>query len=596
MPNFFRLSDGSVPLLDTEGKPLRLPEADAVKAIQDGTATADTTEDTRKRFKIRTLDPAEATDAPVLAATLGAASDFTLGGTDVLARVIGGEEAGGALKTLEESNPIASTIGQVGGTVASAVFGPLGAIGKVAQGAARGIAPASRIVQAVVPGLAEGAAIGGGQGVSDVAQTAGPIDAGEAAGHLLTSTAEGAAIGGAFSVVGLGVSSLARFTRGKVKAGLDKATKRSAQQAERAGLEAEAEALTAKGVRTDLKPSSLDPAGQIDAARLSKLEIRLADLAEEMATAPTSLAGTLLQAAQERVGSRAAGAVFGAVSGGLPGVLVGGLLAPAAISLTKKALAPVLKGAAAAAKGIAKSPSIEVAGGILGEAAKLSGRVAKRQTIKTITAEEFSNMAAELSGATPGRIESQLNMQMSEIPPLQRQEAVQREVRRITFMADKVQSVMPQRPLDVVPVKGAVGPVDPGTEARIDVTRSARAAMAPETVIEDFAAGDLTQQGIEAAEAVAPEELEIWRRLVQEEISVQVARGMEYTWQQEQQIALALGMPSATWSTTPASAGALGLQIAQAQQRGSDLKPEAPSGLDVQRMTKMQKLLEGPGA
>jgi len=131
----------------------------------------------------------EAFDKPVTAAVLGALRSPTLGASDAAIRLLGGEQAAEAVRAVRDENPNASLAGEIFGGVASFATpaGPLGVVTKtlgapiravtkagekVAQGLIKGsqqLTATQKMGRALVGGAVEGAAIGVGQTVSEMA-------------------------------------------------------------------------------------------------------------------------------------------------------------------------------------------------------------------------------------------------------------------------------------------------------------------------------------------------------------------------------------------------------------------------------------------
>jgi hypothetical protein len=147
-------------------------------------------------------------DSPWEAFAGSAVSQATMGASDLIANVAGADDYLQRREDLRNRNPIASLAGDITGTVASSIAGPIGLIGKVGAKAAKSIA--GKII-------ARGAAEGGATAIAaDIANQsiANQFDVEGAAKRV----AAGMALGGGLSVAGIGLSKVA----GKVKSSLYK--------------------------------------------------------------------------------------------------------------------------------------------------------------------------------------------------------------------------------------------------------------------------------------------------------------------------------------------------------------------------------------
>ncbi len=161
-------------------------------------------------------------DRGVAAALAGAARGATFGLSDaVLPHVFTDTD----FKALKEHNEAASIGGDIAGTVASALI-PGGAVGTLSRGAAKAGAKVaasaakrgalSKAAGAVTTSAIEGAAIGAGKGISDVALNKGDVEIQDAVSHVLkegvTGMAFGAGLGAAGQVIAkAGSSATKRF-------------------------------------------------------------------------------------------------------------------------------------------------------------------------------------------------------------------------------------------------------------------------------------------------------------------------------------------------------------------------------------------------
>lgn len=158
------LQPGEVGLLDISGKPVAAPSHLVPSLLQSG-YMQDTPEN-----RTNAALWAKYGDAPFLAGAAGAARGATFGLSDQILTKTGAVDPS-TLKALDEYNPIASTVGNVAGTVGSALlapgFSPVGLVGKAGVGAAEALGGG---VAAKLAGSAiEGAFYGLGQTATEQA-------------------------------------------------------------------------------------------------------------------------------------------------------------------------------------------------------------------------------------------------------------------------------------------------------------------------------------------------------------------------------------------------------------------------------------------
>lgn len=172
-----------VPVVYPDGSVGNIAAENAQMAFNDGLRYYGTAEANAKSKADIAQIKQEAYDAPMAAAALGAARGLTFGASDVVARGVGslfgeGKDTADALLNLREQNPIASTVGEIGGAVGGA-FLPIGPVAAVSSLGAKVTAKAGA-------GLAELAAKG---------------SAGQIAAEIMSKGA-GSAIEGAFYATG----------------------------------------------------------------------------------------------------------------------------------------------------------------------------------------------------------------------------------------------------------------------------------------------------------------------------------------------------------------------------------------------------------
>jgi len=205
------LPDGSAGEMDSDQLPL---------AIKDGIRYRSAAEDREAAQRTIAEERAKALDAPVTAGVLGAVRGATLGLSDVAIRGIGGQDTAELVRGVREQNPTASLVGEIGGGVASFVT-PAGALGaatrvigaptrfvtqageKAAQTLIKGsqqLSTVDKMGRALVGGAVEGAAIGAGQTISEIALADPELTAQKAIANI----GIGALFGGGLSAAGRG--------------------------------------------------------------------------------------------------------------------------------------------------------------------------------------------------------------------------------------------------------------------------------------------------------------------------------------------------------------------------------------------------------
>jgi hypothetical protein len=234
-----RASDGSVGTVDRE----QLAQAlDSGAQVVDGKTLADA----------KLEADYGGTSGAAIAGAAGAARGLTMGGSDLLARKLGGSNAANALAAYKEANPTASTVGEVAGAAAPllASDGLLGVAGFGVRGAAATGEAAAAGARALVgegggllaraargaatygaQGAAEGSLYGAGEAVSEASLGDRDVTGEE----LFASMGKGALFGGALGA-GQGVlHGGAGWAGHKVGEGLDRAGTAISDVADRAG-------------------------------------------------------------------------------------------------------------------------------------------------------------------------------------------------------------------------------------------------------------------------------------------------------------------------------------------------------------------------
>jgi len=274
-------TSASVTMLDQYGNAHEVP-ADQVAAAAGAGFRVQTDADVRARL----TEAARQDDYGGVAGAIGAgaaaiARGASLGASDVAVAALGG---GDTLSGLQEVNPTISTVGEMAGAVAPTLLsGGAGALGSAARlapaaraaefgasigRAAEGAGALAQVGRAAAGAAAEGAIVGVGQGVSELALSEDPLTL-ERAGAVLSSRAlHGAAIGG---VVGGAAKGL---ELGLARAG--KALRASAEQ--RAAASDVPEDLAALD-RRGLRVAETSEKEAIEAARVPQREGLADDIA-----------------------------------------------------------------------------------------------------------------------------------------------------------------------------------------------------------------------------------------------------------------------------------------------------------------------------
>jgi len=266
----FRLPAGqTLRMFDAEGNAYDADNRTNFSSLQDFRFETNYLRQNRERLEV-------AAEQPLLAAGAAAARGATFGLSDVAAEAFGLAEK---FKALKEANPVASTIGEIGGTIASAVALPGG--GLVGGAAKLGQAGASLAERAIASSVIKGAAeLGGTSLAADIAKrsaakafttgTAGFVegslyglgqtiseaalgDPSEAAEHLVSNIGFAGLINGAFMGTGGAFGAIAsrKIPPGMTKAEFE-ATQASVRGIQGAMDQAEREVTTAIADRPKL--------------------------------------------------------------------------------------------------------------------------------------------------------------------------------------------------------------------------------------------------------------------------------------------------------------------------------------------------------
>lgn len=199
------MADTTTPFIDQSGEIYDLPKTEVSKALQMGFSPA-TAEDIRgyedqKKYGEGILNP-------LLAGAAGAASTLTFGGSDQL--LAGKNKKTGerlvepeTLKKLEEYNPTASLVGQVGGAVLPSIFAPeaslpglVGRVGEATTAGAKALIGSESLAARMAASAAGQAVEGGAYGLGNLVHEEALGDANFNAESILANVGTGALFGG----------------------------------------------------------------------------------------------------------------------------------------------------------------------------------------------------------------------------------------------------------------------------------------------------------------------------------------------------------------------------------------------------------------
>ena len=578
MARWFVNKQGKTPVIDPDGNQQWLSEEKATRLMRESGWQADLSEDTRKALNLPKWNREQILDDPGTALAMGALSSATLGLSDVGVRAAGGEDAGAALAALKQENPWSYGAGELAGALmpgapaswAMKGAGKLGAAAgaRVARGATEGgRALMGGLAGRAVEGLAGGAMLGAGSGLSQAMATGKPIDLVDVGGKMLEGGLVGAALGGGMSVATGALGAGARFVGGKVK-GVSKVHR---LKVERSALLAEQEAVTG---RIDAASRTGRMVANKDTVRLTQIETALGKIDDQLGSGTAQALGGLAESMAQRGVQRVVGSAIGGAVGGPLGFAAGAMLGPAAQNVLGKALQPayrvaekvIEKGAAAAERVM---PTARLA-------AKGAGALSKAAP-RPLTSLEFREFSSDLDKVNPDVMVGDLLASM----PVGLQES---QKRAVIAEQQKLVGFFNQVFDEVAPKGGsAFGKLqrrDPGAEGRRKLTRYMHGALNPASLLEDIVHARLTKEVVRANEVLRPAHLQEVRDAVAAEVRANLAQGGRYSMSQERNLATLLGYP-------PRSAG-LGPLWEQVQgQQGSG----APKG-KARRMKKQEEPYE----
>jgi|GEM_PF-3794540 len=565
MAKYLRIS-GQVPVINPDTGDVELhPEAKAKRLIQQGWSP-----EGQQEYKQRIT--AEDNNHPVMAGITGGLRGLTLGASDMAFKAIGGQDYADELRILKESNPIASTIGELAGTGASFMI-PASPLASMARGAElAGAKFGGKLTQALMRGGMEGAAMGAGQGISDYA-----LDPNAQAENILTESMKGAVWGAGATMAAFGLGSLAKYSAKKISSYAEKLSgigEGSKLSSKIETLKKEQDALYQLKNNAE---QGIGEFGQKEAGQLEKLTGKINDLNTKIVDNTQSKLSGYLQSIVESKAERIAGATVGSLVGGWAGAVLGGLVAPAVLKGVKKAVIPAGKWAAEAAEtasstigGLTQKPGIRATLG-----------AAKAVPIHILSSDEFKEISGELNRTSPDMVDVQLQGNLP-VGMTGRQKIIDYEKNRVAFLQEKMPKPVSINNGFEIP---AGGEWHPSSIKRVKYGRYVRAAMNPYTVLDDFKRGQLTSEAVETMERLHPEDYDKLKKSVADEVRLHAARGERYSRDQEAQIALFLGQPSRGFQ---AISGVSFAPLVEPQQPPQRKKP--PKNLDVQQLTTLQTL------
>jgi hypothetical protein len=271
-------TENTITLIDPEGRPRELSEAQAVAALDTGAGwRVESDGDRRQRIAGDAREETYGGTVDQVAAGIAAgARGLTLGASDVAIDALGGGED---LRALREVNPGISVAGEIAGSLAGAVAAPGSLLARTPAGAAarlgsriasggKAAGVAERLAYAGAGAGVEGAIVGIGQGVSELALSENPLDWERATSVLSSNALYGGVIG-----AGAGVAGSA------LEVGFAKARKALSEYGERGA------AREAPAVADDLAQMTPEELRAAKKAELARLDAERAATKGELGTA-----------------------------------------------------------------------------------------------------------------------------------------------------------------------------------------------------------------------------------------------------------------------------------------------------------------------
>ncbi|MFN2626654.1 MAG: hypothetical protein ABR520_11295 [Mycobacteriales bacterium] len=231
---------------------------DQVSAYQDQGFTPETPDQHSTRLSAETAEGLYGGARGKVAAGLaGVVRGATLGGSDLVGRLTGGEDAAIALRGYQEQNPGVSFGSELAGMILPTLLtggaaAPAGLASRLGAGVAE--RAGGGLVGALAGGAAEGAIFGAGQGVSELALSQDPLTLEHAAAAISSNALYGAAGGaigtGVFKGVEAGLGAAKRaLDRTLAERAADRAAKEAASKISEIGPETDVSLLDRRGLK-----------------------------------------------------------------------------------------------------------------------------------------------------------------------------------------------------------------------------------------------------------------------------------------------------------------------------------------------------------
>lgn len=259
----------SVSLIDPYGASVDVPAEHVDALIGQGWRPRTTTDDVNRGIAAAHESDYGGVTGALKATGAGLLRGVTVGGSDAIARLVGGEDAAYDLRALKEQNPGLSIGSEIVGGVAPAFFsGGASTPAALAGRAGRGVSAAlgGGLRGAVAGGVVEGGLYGLGSGISELSLSDDPVTLERAASTLSSNALFGGALGGGAGLLAHGAAAGAAA----VERGLARAAP---------AVEAGAAARAAQEAAGDL--AGLDRAGlraaektELDAIEASRVPLR----------------------------------------------------------------------------------------------------------------------------------------------------------------------------------------------------------------------------------------------------------------------------------------------------------------------------------
>lgn len=280
----------TVTMIDRDGDAFDVPVED-VESHKDRGFRVEGTEGRAARNEREALDNIYGGVAGKIGTTTaGALRGATVGLTDLAAVEMGGEAARQQLETYKRLNPELSTVSEIAGAVATVLPSggqsflartPAGLITKLGANVAKageGASIATRVGRAAAGGFVEGAGMGAGSGISELALSDKPVDLERAISTISSHALYGGAIGGVAGSVG----KVAEIGLAKAKGAIDSAVARHEARAvtsDLAEMDVKQLRAAAETEREAIKVSHKADLEAIEATRVAERQSIADDLA-----------------------------------------------------------------------------------------------------------------------------------------------------------------------------------------------------------------------------------------------------------------------------------------------------------------------------